>query len=86
MNTYDDFELMFAEAYPSFTKNLVKTYSNLTYNELRLCMYLRMGYPSYKILKILNISSSTLSNLRSGIRKKMGLTRNQNLTNIILCV
>lgn len=86
MKTSDDFELLFADAYPKFTKNLVKAYGNLTYTEIRLCMHLRMGYPSDKILENLSISSSTLANLRSSIRKKMGLTRSQYLTNTILCI
>ncbi len=82
----DDFERMFAETYPKFTKNLVKQYDNLTYSEIRLCMFIRMGYPSNKLIKILNISTSTYTNLRSGIRKKMGLTRKQSLANIIICI
>ena len=82
----DDFERMFAETYPKFTKNLVKQYDNLTYSEIRLCMFIRMGYPTNKLLKILNISKSTYTNLRSGIRKKMGLTRKQSLANIIICI
>lgn len=86
MNANDDFELIFAETYPNFTKKLVKQYGNLTYSEIRLCMLIRIGYPSNKIEEILNISTSTYSNLRSGIRKKMGLTRDQYLTNIILCI
>ena len=86
MNTNDDFELMFAETYPKFLKNLVKKYSNLSSREVQLCMLIKMGYPSKKILEILNISSSTHANLRSRIRKKMGLTRDQYLTNNILCI
>ena len=82
----DDFERMFAETYPKFTKNLVKQYDNLTYSEIRLCMFIRMGYPTNKLLKILNISKSTYTNLRSEIRKKMGLTRKQSLANIIICI
>lgn len=82
----DDFETMFAETYPKFTKNLVKHCGNLTYSEIRLCMLLRMGYPSNKILKILNISKSTLANLRSSVRHKFGLERSKSLTNVILCI
>ena len=86
INSTDDFERMFAETYPKFTKNLVMQYDNLTYSEIRLCMFIRMGYPTNKLLKILNISKSTYTNLRSGIRKKMGLTRKQSLANIIICI
>jgi len=94
----DYFERMFAETYPKFTKNLVKQYDNLTYSEIRLCMFIRTGYPSNKLLKILNISTSTYTNLRSGIRKKNGAYKEtifsqyyymylgESLTNAILCI
>ena len=37
------------------------------------------------ILPELNLSKSSLANLRSSIRKKMALNRGQSLTNSILC-
>ena len=82
----DDFETIFADTYPKFTKNLVKHCDDLTYSEIRLCMLLRMGYPSIKILQILEISKSTLANLRSSVRHKFGLERSKGLTNFILCI
>lgn len=82
----DDFETIFADTYPKFTKNLVKHCDDLTYSEIRLCMLLRMGYPSIKILQILEISKSTLANLRSSVRHKFGLERSKSLTNFILCI
>ena len=86
MNANDDFEIMFAETYPNFTKKLVKLYGNLTYSEIRLCMLIRIGYPSNKILEILNISKSTLANLRSSVRHKLHLERSESLSNAILCI
>ena len=80
------FEILFAKTYPNFTKNLVNKYGKFSHVELKMCMYLRMGFSNKKILLELNTSESTFANLRSGVRKKIGLKRSQNLTNAILCI
>ena len=49
-------------------------------------MYLRMGYSNKKICAQLGISAQTMANLRSGLRKKMGIPRGQDLTAAILCI
>ena len=46
----------------------------------------KMSFSTLQIKKFLNISNSTLANLRSSIRKKMGLRRAQSLTNSILSI
>jgi len=86
METKDHFEVIFARTYPDFTKKLVGKIGNLTFNEIRVCMYLRMGYSNKKICSQLDISAQTISNLRSGLRKKMGLSRGQDLTGAIICL
>lgn len=82
----DQFEIVFAETYPHFTNTLIKRFDNLSYSEIRVCMYVRMGYPNEKIIKNLRISKHTLANLRSSIRKKLGLKRNQELAIIIMSI
>ena len=86
METKDHFEVIFARTYPDFTRKLVGKNSSLTYNEIRVCMYLRMGYSNKKICSQLGISAQTMANLRSGLRKKMGIPRGQDLTAAILCI
>ena len=86
VKTEQQFEIIFATTYPNFTKNLVINYGKFTYSELKMCMYLRMGFSNKKILLELNASESTFANLRSGVRKKMGLKRSQNLSNAVLCI
>ena len=80
------FEFKFAKIYPYFTSNLVEACSELTPAEVRVCMLLRMSYPNKDILKKLDISNSTLTNLRSSIRKKIGLKRSESLANFILSI
>jgi DNA-binding CsgD family transcriptional regulator len=78
-----NFEIEFAKVYPDFIKNLVKICNNLTYTEVKICMYLKMNFSNKQILQYMEISVSTLANLRSSIRKKLNIKRNQGIFNII---
>ena len=84
MSETKSFEFKFAKIYPNFTRNLVEACGELTSTEIRVCMLIKMNYSNKEIIKNLNISSSTLANSRSNIRKKMGLKRNKNLSNFLL--
>mgnify|MGYP001475410917 FL=1 len=86
MEVLENFEVKFAVIYPDFTKNLVSISKNLSPLEIKICMCIKMSFSTSQIKNYLNISNSTISNLRSSIRKKMGLTRAQSLTNSILCI
>ena len=79
-----NFELTFAKIYPDFTRDLIKSCGALTSSEVRVCMMLKINYSNKEILDQLNISNSTLTNLRSSVRKKMGLKRSQNLSNTLV--
>ena len=86
MEVLENFEVKFAVIYPDFTKNLVSISKNLSPLEIKICMCIKMSFSTSQIKNYLNISNSTISNLRSSIRKKMGLSRAQSLTNSILCI
>ena len=80
------FELTFAKIYPDFTKKLIQSTSNLTPQEVRVCMCMRMSFSNVQIREHLNISVNTLANTRSSIRNKFGLKRSESLTKAIICV
>ena len=80
------FELTFAKIYPDFTKKLIQSTSNLTPQEVRVCMCMRMSFSNAQIREHLNISVNTLANTRSSIRNKFGLQRSNSLSNAILCI
>tara|TARA_B100002019_G_scaffold204958_1_gene177772 strand:- start:39 stop:299 length:261 start_codon:yes stop_codon:yes gene_type:complete len=86
MEVLENFEVKFAAIYPDFTKNLVSLSKDLSPLEIKICMCIKMSFSTLQIKNYLNISNNTLSNLRSSIRKKMGLSRAQSLTNSILCI
>ncbi len=74
-----NFEIQFAKIYPDFTKNLIQLNSDLTFTEVKICMYLRINFSNKQILEYMDISDSTLSNVRSSIRKKLNINRTQGL-------
>jgi len=80
------FELKFAKVYPDFTKRLVKVSNDLSPQEIKVCMFVKMSFSNTQIQEYLKISKSTLANLRSSIRKKLKLKRNESLTNKILAL
>ena len=80
------FEITFAKIYPDFTKNLAHSVDNLSPSEIKVCMCIKMSYSNIQIKEHMKISDSTLANLRSSVRHKLGLERSRSLTNSILCI
>ena len=79
-----NFEIEFAKVYPNFTKKLIQLNEELTFTEVKICMYIKMNFSNKQILELMRISDSTLSNLRSSIRKKLSLDRKKGLFTIIV--
>ncbi len=73
------FEVEFSQVYPNFTRKLVQFNEQLTYTEVKICMYIKMNFSNKQILDLMHISQSTLSNLRSNIRKKLNLDRKKRI-------
>lgn len=84
MESVENFEFEFAKIYPNFTKNLIQLNQSMTFTEVKICMFLKMNFSNKQIINIMNISDSTLSNLRSSIRKKLNLNRSEGLFTIII--
>jgi DNA-binding CsgD family transcriptional regulator len=80
------FEVTFAKIYPDFTKKLIQSTGNLSPQEVKVCMCMKMSFSNAQIQEHLNISINTLANTRSSIRHKFGLKRSESLTNAILCI
>ena len=82
----ESFELKFAKIYPDFTKDLVNLVDNLSPSEIKICMCIKMSYSNIQIKDYMKISDSTIANLRSSVRHKIGLERSKSLTNAILLI
>lgn len=66
-----------------FTKRLRDTYDNLTPQEVKLSNYLRMNLSSKEIAQLMNITTRGVEIARYRLRKKLGLSREDNLTDFI---
>lgn len=86
MDKSNHFEIQFAETYPEFTKNLVLRIHNISPQEIKICMCIKMSFTNEYTRKLLKISESTLANLRSSVRNKFWLNRSESLTNSILSI
>ena len=62
MVSEQNFEIEFAKIYPNFTRDLIRSCGDLTYTEVKICMYLRINFSNKQILEFMNISESTFSN------------------------
>lgn len=80
------FESAFDEVHEVFLQNVKAKYPELTPGELRLCACLKMNLPTKEIAPLLNISIRGVEICRYRIRKKMGITRDVNLTTHLLSI
>lgn len=87
LNHDDDWEFFqeaFNNADKDFLQRMKNEYPNLTPNDLRLCAYLRLNLSSKEIAPLLNISNKSVEIKRYRLRKKMGLSNEDNLVARIL--
>lgn len=67
-----------------YFRKLKDKYPNLTTNDLRLCSYLRMNFATKEIAKLLNISGRAVEISRYRLRRKLGLSHDENLTEFLI--
>ena len=78
------FETHFEHVHEEFLTRIKTNYPNLTPRELKLCAYLRMNISSKEISVLMNISTRGVEISRYRLRKKLGISRDINLTDFIL--
>jgi tetratricopeptide (TPR) repeat protein len=81
-NTMDDFEKYFIEVHPTFYSNLKEKYPELAPAEMKVCALLRLNLNSKDIASITHKTTRSVETIRTNIRKKMGLTK-ENLYEVI---
>lgn len=81
---WEVFEQLYNEAHDNFFKRLKETYPQLTPSDLRLCAYLRMNLSSKEIAPLLNISVRGVEERRYRLRKRLDLSTDTNLTELIM--
>ncbi len=81
---WEFFEKAFNHADKKFFKKLKERHPELTPNDLRLCVYLRLNLTSKEIAPLLNISHRSVEIKRYRLRKKLDLERDTNLNDYFI--
>jgi DNA-binding CsgD family transcriptional regulator len=81
---WEFFEEAFNLADKDFFKKVKELHPQLTPNDLRLCVYLRLNLSSKEIAQLLNISPRSVEIKRYRLRKKIALERKINLNDYFI--
>ena len=81
--TDKDFEENFNLVYDNFTQKLMEQFPDLKKNDLKLCVYLRMGLSSKEMASLLNTSVRSIETARYRLRKKLNIGSGDNLLEFI---
>ncbi len=79
----EDFNIRIEKMHKDFMGRLAQLYPDLSSNEVRLAVLIRLGISSKEIATLLNISPKSVEINRYRLRKKLGLDRGANLTHFI---
>lgn len=77
---WKEFEFRFSQVHESFYNNLHEKFPGLTENEKKLAAMLKLGLSSKEIASITMTQSDSVDTARSRLRKKLGISSDQNLT------
>ena len=83
---WKEFETQFVQVHPDFYKRLFERHPNLTSYEQRICAFLRMNLNTKEIVFITGRSSKSIEVTRSRIRKKLKLSRKDNLSSFLASI
>lgn len=83
-NEWQIFEKNLMKSHEDFVHNLTQLYGNLTSKDIKLCIYLRMNLASKEIAPLMNISYRGVELHRYRLRKKLNISKEENLTNIMI--
>lgn len=80
---WEEFEARFVQINTSFYDSLNKKHDNLSRNELKLCALIKLNFSSKEMADILGVSPDSINKARYRLRKKLNLTRDENLVSYI---
>ncbi len=75
----DTFIFQMDELNQEFYKNLKSGFPDLSTGDLRLCAYIKIGLDSKEVANLMNIKPSSIYISRFRLRKKLGLTADDDL-------
>lgn len=83
-NNWENFSRYFEEVHKDFNRNVKTKYPEVTSNELRLLALLKMNLSSKEIANILNISPEGIKKARYRLRKKLDISTEDSLQDLVL--
>jgi tetratricopeptide (TPR) repeat protein len=83
-NNWENFSRYFEEVHKDFNNNVKTKYPQVTSNELRLLALLKMNLSSKEIANILNISAEGIKKARYRLRKKLDITTEDSLQDLVI--
>ncbi|MEP3208750.1 MAG: tetratricopeptide repeat protein [Maribacter sp.] len=83
-NNWENFSRYFEEVHKDFNSKVKTKYPDVTSNELRLLALLKMNLSSKEIANILNISGDGIKKARYRLRKKLDLTTEDSLQDLVV--
>lgn len=81
---WEIFETNLNQIHNEFISSLAKKYPNLTSKDIKLCVYLKMNLSSKEIAPLMNITFRGVELHRYRLRKKLGLSPDENLNKFML--
>lgn len=81
---WEHFSHNFDQVHTDFLKRLGEQYVDLSPNDYKLCVYLRMNLSSKEIAALMNITIRGVEASRYRLRKRLGLGTEQNLTEYLM--
>ncbi|WP_162555940.1 tetratricopeptide repeat protein [Reichenbachiella versicolor] len=82
-NDWKEFDARFSSVNKSFYSALSDTYPELTKGDHKICALIKLNFSSKEMSQLLGISSESVNSSRYRIRKKMNLSKEDNLEEII---
>lgn len=82
-SNWAEFEARFTTINQSFYNNLKTKFPNLRQTDLKICALVKLNFSSKDMSKLIGISIDSVNTSRSRLRKKLGLSREQNLEEFI---
>lgn len=81
---WQQFEIHFNETHHQFIQRLHEKHAGLTKSHLQMCLFIRLNIQTKEIANILNISVRGVEKSRYRLRKKLGLSSSESITDYLL--
>ena len=84
--SWEEFEAQFASVNSGFNERLASKHPTLTVGEIKICTLLRLDCSTKTMARLLSISVESVHTTRYRLRKKLGLSRDDNLIEYITAI